>query len=110
MVFPEGEELKIQRAAQILLDEKIARPILLGEERAARPPLVEYLVDPGTFRPLHTIYDPESEESGSTGVVDGLARIQQADVFEDDHLLAGVRHLDLDRAGGLLGHAAHMHH
>src|SRR3989339_1771832 len=36
---------------------------------------IEYLVDPGTFRPLHTIYDPESEESGSTGVVDGLARI-----------------------------------
>ena len=36
---------------------------------------IEYLVDPGTFRPLHTLYDPESEESGSTGVVDGLARI-----------------------------------
>src|SRR4030043_614168 len=36
---------------------------------------IEYLVDPGTFCPLHTIFDPESEESGSTGVVDGLARI-----------------------------------
>ncbi|MEK6654630.1 MAG: carboxyl transferase domain-containing protein [Thermodesulfobacteriota bacterium] len=36
---------------------------------------IEYLVDPGTFRPLHTLFDPESEESGSTGVVDGLARI-----------------------------------
>ena len=36
---------------------------------------IEYLVDPGTFCPLHTIYDPENEESGSTGVVDGLARI-----------------------------------
>ena len=36
---------------------------------------IEYLVDPGTFCPLHTIFDPENEESGSTGVVDGLARI-----------------------------------
>ena len=36
---------------------------------------IEYVIDPGTFCPLHTIYDPENEESGSTGVVDGLARI-----------------------------------
>lgn len=36
---------------------------------------IEYLVDPGTFCPLHTIFDPENEESESTGVVDGLARI-----------------------------------
>jgi len=36
---------------------------------------IEYLVDPGMFFPLHTIYDPESEESGQTNVVDGLARI-----------------------------------
>jgi glutaconyl-CoA decarboxylase subunit alpha len=36
---------------------------------------IEYLVDPGIFCPLHSIFDPENEESGSTGVVDGLARI-----------------------------------
>ena len=36
---------------------------------------IEYIVDPGTFSPLHTIFDPGHEESGSTGVVDGLARI-----------------------------------
>ncbi|HUN56303.1 MAG TPA: carboxyl transferase domain-containing protein [Smithella sp.] len=36
---------------------------------------IDYLVDPGTFCPLHTIFDPGNEESGSTGVVDGLARI-----------------------------------
>jgi len=30
IVFPEGEEEKILRAAQIILDEEIARPILLG--------------------------------------------------------------------------------
>ncbi len=36
IVFPEGEESKILRAAQILIDEKIARPILLGREEAIR--------------------------------------------------------------------------
>ena len=36
---------------------------------------IEYLVDPGTFCPLHSLFDPQNEESGSTGVVDGLARI-----------------------------------
>lgn len=36
---------------------------------------LEYLVDPGTWCPLHTLYDPMDEESGTTGVVDGLGRI-----------------------------------
>jgi malate dehydrogenase (oxaloacetate-decarboxylating)(NADP+) len=31
IVFPEGEEEKILRAAQILADEKIAQPVLLGD-------------------------------------------------------------------------------
>ncbi len=36
---------------------------------------IEYIVDPGTFCPLHTIFDPGQETSGSTNIVDGLARI-----------------------------------
>src|SRR5512136_1909845 len=36
---------------------------------------LEYLLDPGTWCPLHTLYDPMDEESGTTGVVDGLGRI-----------------------------------
>jgi glutaconyl-CoA decarboxylase subunit alpha len=36
---------------------------------------IEYLVEPGTFRPLHTLYNPRQNEEGTTGVVDGLARI-----------------------------------
>ena len=32
VVFPEGEESKILRACQILIDERIAKPILLGDE------------------------------------------------------------------------------
>jgi malate dehydrogenase (oxaloacetate-decarboxylating)(NADP+) len=33
VVFPEGEETKILRACQVLLEEKIAHPILLGREQ-----------------------------------------------------------------------------
>ncbi|OGK81821.1 MAG: glutaconyl-CoA decarboxylase subunit alpha [Candidatus Rokubacteria bacterium GWC2_70_16] len=36
---------------------------------------IEYLVDPGTFCALHTLYNPRQNEEGTTGVVDGLARI-----------------------------------
>jgi malate dehydrogenase (oxaloacetate-decarboxylating)(NADP+) len=36
VVFPEGMEDKILRAAQILIDEKIAKPILLGVEAKIR--------------------------------------------------------------------------
>lgn len=34
-----------------------------------------YLVDPGTWHPLHSLYDPESNPEGTTNVVDGLAKI-----------------------------------
>lgn len=36
---------------------------------------IEYLVDPGTWCPLHTLYDPLSNEEGTTGVIDGLGKI-----------------------------------
>ncbi|PKM76504.1 MAG: glutaconyl-CoA decarboxylase subunit alpha [Firmicutes bacterium HGW-Firmicutes-15] len=36
---------------------------------------LEYLVDPGTWCPLHTIYDPAKNEEGNTGVIDGLGKI-----------------------------------
>ncbi len=36
VVFPEGEEPKILRASQILIDEKIATPVLLGDEAVIR--------------------------------------------------------------------------
>jgi malate dehydrogenase (oxaloacetate-decarboxylating)(NADP+) len=57
IVFTEGEESKILRACQILLDEKIAAPILLGDEEAIRARAAELhlhlegaqFVNPSTF-------------------------------------------------------------
>jgi malate dehydrogenase (oxaloacetate-decarboxylating)(NADP+) len=45
VVFPEGEESKILRACQILIDEKIARPILLGSEARIREKAAEIHVN-----------------------------------------------------------------
>ncbi len=56
VVFPEGDQTKILRACQILLDEEIASPILLGDEAAIRERIAEYhlhldgvtIIDPRT--------------------------------------------------------------
>ncbi len=36
---------------------------------------LEYLVDAGTWSPLHTIYNPQDNEEGCTGVVNGIGKI-----------------------------------
>ncbi len=36
---------------------------------------IAYLVDPGTWTPLHSLYNPAGNETGATNVVDGLARV-----------------------------------
>jgi glutaconyl-CoA decarboxylase len=36
---------------------------------------MEYLIDPGSWCPLHTLINPKFNEEGTTGVVDGLAKI-----------------------------------
>lgn len=46
VVFPEGEEEKILRAAQMLVDEKIAMPILLGNEEKIRNLMKEHSIEP----------------------------------------------------------------
>ncbi|MGA2434617.1 MAG: phosphate acetyltransferase [Bryobacteraceae bacterium] len=56
LVFPEGEEPKILRACHILLDERIAQPILLGREHVIRERAEELHLDLTGL----TIVDPAS--------------------------------------------------
>jgi len=58
VVFPEGEEDKILRACQILVDEKIAQPILLGDEKKIRDKIAELHLHLGDAR----IIDPAKSE------------------------------------------------
>ena len=54
---------------------------------------IEYLLDPGSWCPLHTLFDPMDEDSGTTGVVDGLGRINGKWVVLigfDNKVLAGA--------------------
>ena len=37
---------------------------------------LEYLLDAGSWRPLHTLYNPLDNAEGTTNVVDGLAKIE----------------------------------
>jgi malate dehydrogenase (oxaloacetate-decarboxylating)(NADP+) len=65
VVFPEGEESKILRASQILLDEAIAAPVLLGDEAKIRATAADLhlhlegaqIVDPARFPRLETYVD-----------------------------------------------------
>jgi glutaconyl-CoA decarboxylase subunit alpha len=36
---------------------------------------LEHLVDPGTWRPLHTLYNPMNNVEGTTNVIDGIGKI-----------------------------------
>ncbi len=57
------------KAAGIPAEKLKKRGQMSGWER------LEYLVDEGTWCPLHTIYDPKANEEGTTGVIDGLGKI-----------------------------------
>ncbi len=52
-----------------------------------------YLVDEGTWSPLHTLYNPEDNPEGTTNVIDGLGRISgrwAVIIGFDNKVLAGA--------------------
>ena len=54
---------------------------------------IDILVDEGTFLPLNTLYDPEFNQEGTTGVVTGLAQISgryAVVIASDNKVLAGA--------------------
>ena len=64
----DAEVEKVKNAG--MPEEKInARGVMTVWQR------LEYLVDPGTWHPLHTLFNPEDNVEGTTNVIDGLAKI-----------------------------------
>lgn len=54
---------------------------------------IEYLVDAGTWCPLHTLYNPNENEEGCTGVIDGLGQIDgkwAVIIAFDNKIMAGA--------------------
>jgi len=61
IVFAEGEEERILRAVQILLDEKLAQPILVGRPKVIEARIKQYGLRTDLLRQL-TIVNPEHDE------------------------------------------------
>ena len=110
VVFPEGENEKILRAAYILVEEKIAQPILLGNKEVIAANAAELslslenieVVDPGTWPKreayLNTLYElrkrrgvtlSEAREQINNRNLFGSLMVQVGDA---DALVGGVTH------------------
>jgi malate dehydrogenase (oxaloacetate-decarboxylating)(NADP+) len=61
VVFPEGENEKVLRACHILLEERVASPILLGNEKLIRAKAAELCVDLKGMEIVDVEYSPERE-------------------------------------------------
>jgi malate dehydrogenase (oxaloacetate-decarboxylating)(NADP+) len=106
IVFPEGEERKILRACQILHDDKIAQPILLGNEQKIRDRIEELrldhdmaeIIDPATFADI----DGLAEELYIVRNRKGMTRKEAKRAIREPNLLGSM----MVRAGfadGLVG-------
>lgn len=54
---------------------------------------IDILVDPGTFLPLNSVYNPEFNQEGTTGVITGLGKISgryASIIASDNKVLAGA--------------------
>ncbi len=108
VVFPEGEEEKILRAAQIIVDDKIAQPILLGNEITIHQKIEELgldlsgveIVNPGTSEKFNdyatSFYDARkrkgitrlmAEREMRTTNIFGMMMVRQGDA---DGLISGL--------------------
>ena len=82
LVFPEGEEEKILRATQIIIDEGIAIPILLGNEQEIRAKIASLkldlngieIVDPTTYEKRGEYIDAMFEKRQRKGVTRAEAK------------------------------------
>lgn len=82
LVLPEGEEEKILRATQILVDENIAKPILLGNEKEIRDKIAELklnlkdvqIIDPEYFENRGQYIDAMFEKRQLKGVTRAEAK------------------------------------
>ena len=62
IVFPEGEETKILRAAQIVIDDGIARPILLGDPKIIEQKAKDMSIDMSGIEVVNPLNSPKYKD------------------------------------------------
>jgi malate dehydrogenase (oxaloacetate-decarboxylating)(NADP+) len=72
IVFPEGENRTVLRACRVLVDEQIAKPVLLGNSSTIRERVAELHLDPNSLE----IVDAETQPRHSI-YIDELVRLRQ---------------------------------
>ncbi|MSQ63266.1 MAG: glutaconyl-CoA decarboxylase subunit alpha [Betaproteobacteria bacterium] len=89
------EALEAQIAAARKAKEGVGQPADAINKRGSFTvwQRLEALVEPGTWQPLHSLYNPQDNEEGTTNVVDGLGKISgrwAVIIGFDNKVLAGA--------------------
>ena len=111
IVFPEGEEEKILRAAQLIIDEKIAKPILLGSRTLIQQRIADLGLDLSGAEIINPGKSPRFDEYITAYYAmrqrKGLTRFD-AEHQMKTHNVYGMMMVELDDADGLVsGLTAH---
>ncbi len=87
------EEQKIAQAAEAVKQAGLPAEKIHKKGQMTAYERLDYLVDPGTWCPLHTLYNPQGNEEGCTGVIDGLGKISgkwAVVIAFDNKIMAGA--------------------
>jgi len=105
VVFPEGEEEKILRAAQQMLDEGLAKPILLGSRSRIRQRIADLGLDLTGAEIVNPSKSPRFDEYVTGFYLNrqrkGLTRVD-AERRMKTHNVFGMMMVDMDDADGLI--------
>lgn len=91
--FVEEQEAIIKEEAEKALNAGVSADSIRSKGQMTAMDRIEYLVDAGTWHPLHTMYNPADNEEGATGVIDGLGKIQgkwAVVIAFDNKIMAGA--------------------
>ncbi len=94
IVFPEGENRTVLRACRVLIDEQIAKPVLLGDSKTIREHLAELHLDPDSLdiidaetHPRHSIYIDELVRLRQRK---GVTRTEAEDLIKSRNILGAL--------------------
>lgn len=100
IVFPEGDQVKILKAAQILVDEKIADPILLGNKEVIEKLMIENHIEKEGI----TIIEPEQYPKCEEYINELYKMRQRKGVTKEEAKRLLVKHRHKNYFGAMMVH------